>query len=181
MQKSILLTYLISSNARWEIIDFIADEMVQQGAKVDVIPAGKVSSLEEYEMVVLGAPVYTFMWPKKLHRFLSKHSETLKTLPTAVFVVGTDLDKKEMEGEQAHKHINKTLNKFDWLKPTSLELFSITAFFRRQRKSKNTLILKNLPKTNAHRTGHRLGCNPEMGKGSAGIITKTRPCMHLHF
>ena len=109
----------------WEIPELIAKEMEEQGAKVDVIPAGKVDSFDDYQMIVLGAPIYTFMWPKQLHRFLSKNREVLKTLPTAVFVVGTNIDEGQADWNEAQTHISKALKKFDWFKPTSLKLFSI--------------------------------------------------------
>jgi menaquinone-dependent protoporphyrinogen IX oxidase len=125
MEKPILLTYITSSKSRWEIIDFMAEEMKQQGAKVEVIPAGSVRSLDEYKMVVLGGPVYAFMWPKDLHRFLKKHNEVLSTLPTAVFAIGTNLDEEVSKGKPAQQHINDALLKFSWFKPFTMELFNI--------------------------------------------------------
>lgn len=125
MSKSILITYTIQNSSNWEVADIVAKEMKQNGAKVDILPMRKVRSLEAYQAVVLGAPLYMFKWHKGIHHFLTKHQSALDNLPVAIFVVGSRFIDGEESKEGAREQIDEVLGKSPWLKPISLEIFDL--------------------------------------------------------
>ncbi len=124
MEGPVLLTYLTSSKDVWEITEIMAAELKKQGIQVDAIPAGKVESISQYRKIILGAPIYMFIWPKNLHRFLSRLEESLKDHPVTIFSIGPSLDQEE-ESEKARVQINDALEKFGWFKLDTIKFFSI--------------------------------------------------------
>lgn len=124
MKKSILITYLTSSKENWEVAEVMAIELKKQGVNVESIPAAKVDSLDQYQMIIFGAPIYMFIWPKELHRFLEKNEKGLKKLPVTIFSIGPSIE-EEAESKKALVQIEKALAKFEWFKPSAIKFFNI--------------------------------------------------------
>ena len=59
--------------------------MRKTGKQVEVVPVEKVSGLESYDALVLGAPMI-LGWHRAALRFLKKNRAALKHIPLAVFV-----------------------------------------------------------------------------------------------
>ncbi len=125
MEGSILLTYLTSSRESWEVAEVMAVELEKQGVRVDTMSARNVDSFDQYKMIIFGAPIHMFIWPKELHRFLTKHENAMKDLPIAVFSVGAIFKKEEPELEKARKQMDEALEKYSWMKPTAKKIFGI--------------------------------------------------------
>ena len=71
-----------------EIADTVADELRQAGLEVDRRAAEEVTSLDGFDAVVLGSPVYGGRWLEAARRLLSEQSEALAARPVWLFSVG---------------------------------------------------------------------------------------------
>lgn len=121
MSASILVTYATKYGSTQEVAEVVAATLRECGLGVDVQPMRQVRSLDGYQAVVLGAPLYMFHWHKDAIHLLSRHRAALTERPVAVFVLGpASADEKDWRG--AREQIGKELAKFPWLKPIALEV-----------------------------------------------------------
>lgn len=87
------------------------------------IPLKAVQTLEGYQAVVLGAPLFIFKWHDDAHRFLKRHRAALAQRRVAVFALGPLGSSEEaMRGSRAQ--LDKDLAKYPWLEPIALEMFA---------------------------------------------------------
>lgn len=122
MADSVLVAYATRSGSTREVAEAVAATLRERGLAVDVQPLKVVSTLEGYRAVVVGAPLIMGSWHKDARRFLSRHRETLKECPAAVFALGpVHDDEKEWQG--ALRQLDKALAKFPWLTPVANEVF----------------------------------------------------------
>ncbi|HTX79180.1 MAG TPA: flavodoxin domain-containing protein [Longilinea sp.] len=122
MSVSVLVAYSTIYGSTQEVAAYIAEELRKNGFEVDVKPAREVQSLDGYDAVVLGAPLYMFRWLNDAHRFLARHHKALETLPIAIFALGP-FHNKEDELQSASATLEKELAKYAWLKPVATEVF----------------------------------------------------------
>jgi len=85
-----LVTYVTMSGSTAGLAAAIGEQLAAHGMQVDVLPIEKVSSLETYAAVVLGAPV-AMGWHRKALRFLTDHRPALQRIPLAIFVTAMRL------------------------------------------------------------------------------------------
>jgi menaquinone-dependent protoporphyrinogen oxidase len=104
--KKILVTYATNSGSTAEVAQAIGEELRKTGNQVDVLPVGKVSELESYEALVLGAPMI-LGWHRLALRFLRKNRAVLSRIPLAVFVTCMSLTKT---GETSFQRVPVTLD-----------------------------------------------------------------------
>jgi menaquinone-dependent protoporphyrinogen oxidase len=122
MSASILVAYASRHGSTLEVAEAIAAELRKDGLEVDLRTAREVSSVAEYDRVVLGAPLYMMRWHKDALGFLSRHREALTERPPAVFALGPFHD-DEKEYQEVRNELNKELAKSPWLKPVAVEIF----------------------------------------------------------
>ena len=122
MPKSVLVGYSTVYGSTQEVAEFIAGALQSNRVMADLQPVRKVKSLEGYQAVVLGAPLYMFRWHKDALHFLSRYRKDLEKMPVAVFALGP-FHNKEDEMESARTQLNKALLGSPWLKPTRIEVF----------------------------------------------------------
>jgi menaquinone-dependent protoporphyrinogen oxidase len=124
MSTSILIAYASRYGSTKEVADTVAETLRMSDLMVEVQPVKEVVTLDSYDAVVLGAPLYMFRLHKDARRFLSKHRETLAHVPTALFVLGpTHEPHDEQEWQDSWNQLNKELAKFAWFMPVALEVF----------------------------------------------------------
>ena len=123
MSKSILVAYATKYGSTKEIAEAMADAMRKHELEVTAQPARQVRSLEGFDAVVLGAPLFMYKWHKDARRFLSKHHKALKSLPVAVFAAGPSFNGDEKEWLGAREQFDKELALFPWLDPIAKEVF----------------------------------------------------------
>lgn len=121
MSKTILVAYATLHGSTKEVAEEIAKTLRDSGQPVDFQALKDVRSLADYGAVVMGAPFYMFRWHKDARRFLSRHREALQTMPVAVFALGPFND-VEKEWNDVRALADKTLAKYPWLKPVSVEI-----------------------------------------------------------
>ncbi len=87
MSKKILLAYGTVAGSTAEVAEFVAKEMEQGGALVDVIPVESVKDITGYDAVIVGTAVRIFKILRKTKRFLNRHRNDLRKVPVAYFLL----------------------------------------------------------------------------------------------
>ena len=118
----VLVAYATVYGSTREVAEAVSAAVRDCGLPVDCQPARKVSALDPYGAVILGAPLYMFKWHKDALSFLSRHREALANRPLAIFALGPFGD--DPNGfANARASLDKELLKFPWLKPVAIEMF----------------------------------------------------------
>jgi menaquinone-dependent protoporphyrinogen oxidase len=81
----------------------IAARLVESGATVDVRRVDELETLDAYDAVVFGAPVYDQSWPPEADRFVDVHREALAARPLWLVSFGSFGDTKRVLGPMTHK------------------------------------------------------------------------------
>ncbi len=87
MSRKILVTYASKSGSTAEIAEKIGQTLSAQGILVDVLPAAKVTSVQDYEAVALGSAIRYGQWLPDAVKFLERNQAALQKMPTAFFTV----------------------------------------------------------------------------------------------
>lgn len=127
--KKVLLAYCTTHGSTQETAERILKVLMQAGLKADLQEARSVRSLDGYDAVVLGFPLYMFKMHKDSRRFLSRFQKEFRNgLPLAVFAGGPiEPEKKDEQLKEAAEQVEKELGKFPELKPVSV--LTIGGFF----------------------------------------------------
>ena len=88
MAAHILVAYTTRKGSTAEIALAVAKELENTGAAVTVSEMTTVSSLDGYNAVVIGAPVYTGKVARDVAIFTRRHRDSLSRIPVAGFVTG---------------------------------------------------------------------------------------------
>lgn len=88
MVARVLVAYASKKGSTAGIAKAIAKELQSMGLVTIVAEMKSVASLEGYDGVVIGAPVYTGSVMADLSGFVSRHKDALARLPVAAFVTG---------------------------------------------------------------------------------------------
>ena len=118
----VLIAYTTKHGSTGEVAGAIAETLQQRRLSVELRPAGEVESLDGYDAVVLGAPLYMGRWERNARRFLKRHEASLHTKPTAVFALGPLSDKPE-DRPGPMKQLEGALAKTPNVKPVAIGLF----------------------------------------------------------
>jgi menaquinone-dependent protoporphyrinogen oxidase len=121
--NSVLLAYASRFGSTQEAAEAIAAVLRDSGLKVDVLPARDVISLDAYAAVVLGAALYNARWHADAHHFLSRHRDTLKHRPVAIFTLGPVVNSSGAM-KNSRRQLDKELEKHPWLAPIAVEVFA---------------------------------------------------------
>lgn len=122
MSGSVLVAYATRYGSTQEVAEEVAETLRESGLEVDLQPARRVETVDEYRAVVLGTPLYIGRWLKEARRFLTRHQEALSERPVAVFSLGPT-GEGEVEWEGVREQLDKELAGFPWLEPVSVALF----------------------------------------------------------
>ena len=77
---------------------------------------------EGYDLVMLGAPLYSGRWHRDAHRFLNRHREELGRVPVWVFGMGARSGSPEA-WRRARFQLDRALAKRAWLQPIASTVF----------------------------------------------------------
>ena len=122
MPTSILVAYATRAGSTKEVAEAVASTLGESGLAVDIQLLRDVKSLEGYQAVVMGAPLYMFRWHKDALHFLKRHRQALADRPTAVFALGPFND-VEKEWTDVRAQLDKALAKFPWFAPVAVQVF----------------------------------------------------------
>lgn len=88
MTARILVTYTSRKGSTAEIAKTIGKELKTAGAMVDLAELRGSTTLDGYNAVVIGAPVYMGRFEKDLVSFVARNKPVLEKIPVAAFAVG---------------------------------------------------------------------------------------------
>jgi menaquinone-dependent protoporphyrinogen oxidase len=97
----ILVTTASKHGATAEIGDAIAGKLREHDLEVEVHEPGDVTSLDEYDAVILGSAIYAGRWMDTARRFSERHHQALRQLPVWLFSSGPIGDPPQPEEEPA--------------------------------------------------------------------------------
>ena len=124
MSTTILVGYATRYGTTREAAEAAAAALRECGFTVNVQLARDVRSLDGYNAVVLGAPLFMFHWHKDALQFLSRHQKALMERPVAVFALGPTHDPHdEQEWNDLRNQLDQELAKVPWFTPVAVEIF----------------------------------------------------------
>lgn len=124
MATTVLVCYATKYGSTKETAEVIAESLRDAGLQVEIQPAHSVNQIDQYELIILGAPLIMFRWHQDAKRFLKNHRRTLQSKKLILFALGpitTPYVEKEWLGARAQ--LDKELNKFPWLEPMEIKIF----------------------------------------------------------
>lgn len=86
----VLVTYATMAGSTAEVAQAVAEELIAGGWQADALPLRDVHSLDDYDAVVLGAPMI-MGWHREARRFLKRQRRSLQQMPLALFVTAISL------------------------------------------------------------------------------------------
>ena len=99
----VLVVYASRHGATGGIAARIATRLVDSGASVDVRLVDEVETLDAYDTIVFGAPVYDQSWPPEANAFVARNHDALAARPLWIFSVGAFGDTKRLIGRLTHE------------------------------------------------------------------------------
>lgn len=87
--NKILVTYATNAGSTTKVAEAVAAELAKR-AQVETLPLDKVTTLEGYSAVVLGAPMI-LGWQRSALAFLRRNRAALSRVPLAIFVTCMNL------------------------------------------------------------------------------------------
>ncbi len=122
MSNKILIAFATKYGSTQGVAEAISEILRNKGYSVDLIPARDVTNLDEYQAVVLGAPLYAGSLLSDSTKFLSRFMTVLEKTPSALFVLGPlGNTPQEMRGVQTQLAANR--KKFPWYQPIATQIF----------------------------------------------------------
>lgn len=88
--KKCLVAYATMSGTTADVAKMIAESLEKKGVKTFLLPVAEVKSLEEYDAVVLGAPMI-MGWHRDAVRFLKLHEKQLSGKKLVLFATAMSL------------------------------------------------------------------------------------------
>lgn len=85
--KKVLICYYTATGSTKEAAEEIAVTLRDNGHGVTVIPITEVDSVNQYDAVIVGAPINGMMWRPEAKEFVRKHREELSVKKTAYFAM----------------------------------------------------------------------------------------------
>lgn len=120
---NVLLAYATRNGSTQQVAEAVAASLREAGAQVTVRPARAVrEAAAGYDLIVLGAPVYSGRWHRDAHRFLKRHRRELAAVPVAVFALGPRNDTAEA-WQRCRAQLDRALAKHGWLTPAAVTVF----------------------------------------------------------
>jgi menaquinone-dependent protoporphyrinogen oxidase len=122
MAGKILIAYTSRRGSTAEIARAVGKELEAAGIRVEIEEMKGVASLEGYQGVVLGAPVYLGRIEKDVAGFVERHREGLSRVPVAAFAVGiAPVDPRVGSVEEVLEKLRAALGP---VKPAAVTMFA---------------------------------------------------------
>ncbi len=102
--KNVLVTYITHSGTTRDVAEAIAEEITNTGIEAKALELSQVKNINEYDAVVLGAPMI-LGWHRDALKYLKTHRLELSSKPLALFLTGmslTESPQPEMPGADLH-------------------------------------------------------------------------------
>lgn len=120
---TVLVAYASRHGATEEIAAHMAARIADAGTAVDLRHVDQVESLDGYDAVVIGAPVYDQSWPPEADQFVDRHRDALAARPVWLFSVGSFGDTKRLIGPLTHKEPKRIAEVRSAVQPREYRVF----------------------------------------------------------
>jgi menaquinone-dependent protoporphyrinogen oxidase len=124
---NVLIVYATREGQTEKVARRIADVFRSRGHSPELIDADHPPSgldLRRFGVAIVGSPVRSNGYLKSVVRFVRRHREALRRVPTAFFSVGLALVSKTSDGRaQTHQLVEKFVEQTAW-KPRRVELIA---------------------------------------------------------
>ncbi len=119
----ILVAYATKHGSTVGVAEAVARELNEAGLEAGVAVLSTVDSLEGYDGVVLGAPLYMGA-PLDLAAFVARHQAALARVPVAAFAVGLTPAAPEPKPEQVEQARKALIDALSPVRPVAATLFA---------------------------------------------------------
>jgi menaquinone-dependent protoporphyrinogen oxidase len=119
---SVLVAYASKHGTTREVAEFVAQTLEMSGVAVEVEEAARVSSIAQYDAVVVGGGLYMGRWHKDARRLLERHRQALADVRLAVFGMGPD-ELEESKVVESRKQLDRALAATPELTPVAVAVF----------------------------------------------------------
>ena len=140
-EKNILVAYATRHSSTAGIAEYIADELCRLNHKVDLRYVENVSSIEDYDAVIVGSAIYEFNWLPVAKDFIERFKLPLASMPVAYFFGCAGLKEDTEENQKAVLiYINPVLRKYPDIVPVDIGRFGGAVDFSRLSPFETTII-----------------------------------------
>jgi menaquinone-dependent protoporphyrinogen oxidase len=127
---AVLVAYATRNGSTREVAAVIAGTFRALGVNVELGEARYVRGQTDHahgqgrswNLVLLGAPLYSGRWHRDAHRFLRQHRTELAGVPVAVFGMGPRRADAEA-WQRSRQQLDRALAKHGWLTPIAVTVF----------------------------------------------------------
>jgi menaquinone-dependent protoporphyrinogen oxidase len=113
----ILVVYATWNGSTRQVAETIATVAAVEGWQVHLAPVTSIREpLADWDLVVLGARLYSGRWHPGAHRFIKRHRDALSSLPVAVFGMGPRSNTDDA-WQRSRAQLDRALAKRAWLIP----------------------------------------------------------------
>ncbi|MEN6518395.1 MAG: flavodoxin domain-containing protein [Methanospirillum sp.] len=123
MTGRILVAYATKHGSTAGVADAVAHELDEAGFEVEAAALPAVDSLEGYDGVVLGAPLYMGT-PLDLAAFVARHRDAWTRVPVAAFATGLTPAAPELKPEQVEQARKALIDALSPIRPVAATLFA---------------------------------------------------------
>ncbi len=120
---AVLVAYASRHGATQGIAARIAERIANAGTAVELRRVDTLGSLDAYDAVVFGAPVYDQSWPPEADRFVEQHHDLFAARPLWLFSVGAFGDTKRLLGPLTHKEPRRIAEVRSAVQPREYRVF----------------------------------------------------------
>lgn len=122
MTERVLVAFATRMDSTRGVAEAIGRALISEGFDVDVLPVGEVTTLQNYQAVVVGSAIQAAAWLPEAMQFLRRHQSDLRKIPVATFLVCMTL---AMQNNTYREHVSTWMEPVRSLvKPVSEGLFA---------------------------------------------------------
>ena len=119
----ILVVFATTHGSTRQVAEGIATLYMARGAQVRLVSAAEMREpLADWDLIVLGAPIYWGLWHRDAHRFIKRYGNELAAVPVAVFGMGPRRDDDEA-WQRSRMQLDRALAAHRWLIPVAVGVF----------------------------------------------------------
>ncbi len=121
MEGKVLVAYATRYGSTGEVADAVGARLREQGLDAEVKPVKEARSLEGYDAVVFGTPIYLGSMLKEGRAWLESQRAALDERPSAIFALGPTSAADDLAASRAQ--LDKALAGMPWFKPVAAAMF----------------------------------------------------------